>query len=130
MNMLMYSRDISQAYIQSESKLERDVYVRAPPEMNLPPSKILKVLKPLCGIPESCLHWFVTYMNHYRMNLGMRSTRYDPCILHKRDGGKLVGMIVLKVDESFGFGTEKIPKRRGKESRKFKSKPQHALRKN
>ncbi len=40
MNMPMYSRDISQAYIQSESKLERDVYVRAPPEMNVPPSKI------------------------------------------------------------------------------------------
>ena len=42
-----YTRDITQAYIQSHTQLERDVHIRAPNELGLPPDYALKVVKPL-----------------------------------------------------------------------------------
>lgn len=40
-----YTRDITQAYIQSTTTLERDVYISAPKEMGLPVGSVLKVVK-------------------------------------------------------------------------------------
>jgi len=53
-----YLRDVTQAYTQSKSELERDVFLEPPPEMNLPSGKVLLAVKPLYGVPESGLHWF------------------------------------------------------------------------
>ena len=58
-----YIRDILQANIQSESNLERPVYLEPPKEMQLTGNQVLLAKKPLYGIPESGLHWYVTY--HY-----------------------------------------------------------------
>ena len=44
------------AYIQSHTQLERDVYIRAPDKLGLEEVYVLKVVKPLYGIPESGLH--------------------------------------------------------------------------
>ncbi|POS82648.1 hypothetical protein EPUL_005760, partial [Erysiphe pulchra] len=46
LRMNLYLRDITQAYVQSVTKLSRDFYIRAPKEMS-PENKILKKLKPL-----------------------------------------------------------------------------------
>lgn len=51
-----YTRDLTQAYIQSKNRLERDVYIRPPPELGLAARIELKVLKPLYEIPESGIH--------------------------------------------------------------------------
>ena len=65
----LYLRDISQAYVQSATKLNRDFYIRVPFELTtaLSVSKgtILKVVRLLYGIPELGNHWFKTYHNHY-----------------------------------------------------------------
>lgn len=45
--------DIPQAYMKSETPLERHVYISAPDEMQLPPDTILKVVRPLSGIAQS-----------------------------------------------------------------------------
>lgn len=37
----MFVREVTQAYIQSTTTLERDVYIRAPAEMELPPGTVL-----------------------------------------------------------------------------------------
>lgn len=60
-NMKMFTRDVTQAYVQSETPFERDVYICTPLEMQLPPNIVLKVVKPLYVIPESDLHWYLTY---------------------------------------------------------------------
>ena len=60
-----YFRDIDQAYSQAESELERFVYLEAPFEMGLQEDEILLAIKPLYGIPESGLHWFVTFQGHH-----------------------------------------------------------------
>ena len=53
----VYLRDISQAYTQSTTAMLRNIYVRAPTEMELPTNKILRVALPLYGIPEAGTHW-------------------------------------------------------------------------
>ena len=56
--MDLYLRDITQAYTQSTTLLSRDFFVRPPPELGLEEHQILKVIKPLYGIPEAGNHWF------------------------------------------------------------------------
>lgn len=57
-----FLRDISQAYLQSDTSLEREVCIYPPPELGLPDETVLKVMKPLYGIPESGLRWYLTYL--------------------------------------------------------------------
>lgn len=50
-----YTRDISQAFVKSQTTLRRDIYVCPPKEINAP-DKVLHNLKPLYRIPESPIH--------------------------------------------------------------------------
>lgn len=86
----VFTRDISQAYTQSKSKLVRDFYVHPPAELNLPDGILLKVLLPLYGVPEAGTHWFHTYHDHHVKNLNLKQSKYDPCLLFSSDA--LVGL--------------------------------------
>ena len=66
-----YVRDISQAYVQSQTHLERLVYLRPPKEMGIASDELPLARKPLYGIPESGLHWFLTYHGHHLDRLNM-----------------------------------------------------------
>lgn len=56
----LYLRDVTQAYVQSTLDLNRDFFIRPPPElitmMGTSPECILKVVKPLYDIPEAGNH--------------------------------------------------------------------------
>lgn len=91
--------------------------------MNLAEGQVLKVLKPLSGIPDSGLHWFLTYQAYHKQKLQMKSTKTDPCVLYKRNHENLWGMTVLQVDDSFGFGDEDFLSLENYEAERFKSKP-------
>jgi hypothetical protein len=60
LSMELYLRDITQAYVQSRSILNRDFYVQPSPEliklMGISNDCILKVVKPLYGVPEAGNH--------------------------------------------------------------------------
>lgn len=122
-----YIRDISQAYLQSESPLERKIFLRPPKEMNLGADVVLCVLKPLYGVPESGLHWFVTYWTHHRERLSMKSTTGDPCLLYRPGDMHAEGVTALQVDDSFGHGTVEFLKDEERESKRFKCKPRKIL---
>jgi len=126
-----YVRDISQAYLQSESELERLVYLRPPKEMGLAQDEVLLVKEPLYGIPESGLHWFITYHSHHTGRLRMKPTRGDPCVLYRPADSKsqCMGLTVLKVDDSFGHGDTKFLDDEERESRRFKCKPRKLVKK-
>lgn len=64
-HLKLYLRDITQAYVQSTTFLNRKFYVRPPAEIQLPVDSILKVVKPLYGVPEAGAHWFSTYHKHH-----------------------------------------------------------------
>ena len=106
--MKLYTRDVTQAYIQSKSKLERKVYIKPPKEMMLSDDQVLRVIKPLYGIPESGLHWSLTYLEHHVESLGMKRTLIDPCVLVKRNKNGLDVLMFLQVDDSLGVGSTKL----------------------
>ena len=101
----LYLRDISQAYVQSATKLNRDFYIRAPFELatalSVSKGTILKVVRPLYGIPESGNHWFKTYHDHHIKELHMHQSTYDPCLLHCNDhDAGTFGIVGLQTDDT------------------------------
>lgn len=100
-HMTVYSRDVTQAYIQSDKTLERPFYIRAPVEMYLPAATLVRVLRPLYYIPESCLCLYITYRQYHIYRMCMEKTTVDPCMLLLTGRNQtLEGRIVLKVDDS------------------------------
>ena len=122
-----YIRDVSQAYIQSHSVLNRTIYLKPPEEMNLPKNHVLLVKKPLYGIPESGLHWFLTYQSHHKQMLHMEETHGDKCILYRLKNNLLDGLTILQVDDSFGHGSKEFLDDEERESHKFKCKPRQVI---
>ena len=54
--MSVYLRDISQAYVQSTTYLNREIFIRPPPELGLSKDSLLQVVKPLYGVPKAGNH--------------------------------------------------------------------------
>jgi hypothetical protein len=78
----LYLRNITQAYVQSKTPLNRQFFIRPPSELNLSKDSILRVVKPLYGVPEAGAHWFNTYQKHHKNNLMMIESTFDSCLLH------------------------------------------------
>ena len=85
-NIKSYLRDITQAYVQSTSNLNRQFYIRPPPELisllDASADYIVKVMKLLYSVPEAGNHWFATYHIHHKDKLGMKESTYDSCLLY------------------------------------------------
>lgn len=108
-----FTRHVTQAYVQSQKPLERGMYRTAPTEMNLPQDAVLKVLKPLYVIPESGLHWYLTYLEYHVEKLEMVCATVDPCMLtNKHEEGRSVTARILQVDDCLAFGDEEFMIRR------------------
>lgn len=94
----LFLRDITQAYTQATTRLNRVFYIRPPPEIGFPPGTILRVIKPLYGIPESGNHWYGTYHKHHTEKLNMATSTFDPCLLHTT--GDDFGLVGLQTDDT------------------------------
>jgi hypothetical protein len=121
-----YIRDISQAYVQSHTKLERPVFLEPPPEMALPDDIVLRAVLPLYGIPESGLHWFLTYQGHHKQKLRMQAANVDSCFLFRRQDDALC-VTVMQVDDTFGHGPPEFLKEEDVAAMDFVSKPRTEL---
>lgn len=98
--------------------------------MDLPSSTILRVVKPVHGIPESGLHWYLTYMEHHMTQLGMYITTVDPCIMARRLWWKiqLERRIIFPVDDSLILGNAIFQAVKETASKTFMSKQKTPLR--
>lgn len=92
----LYLRDITQAYVQANTELNRLFFIRPPPElilaMGINNDDILQVILPLYGIPEAGNHWFKTYHTHHLEELSMEQSTYDPCLLYSTEPFGVVGL--------------------------------------
>jgi ribonuclease HI len=125
-DMKLFTRDVTQAYIQAETELTREVYVEAPSEMGLTDDEILLVRKPLYGLPEAGVHWFATYSAHHIKHLGMKQSPADPCLFYKASASpkpSLEGISCLQVDDSLSAGRNAFVAEEEKHSRRFLCKP-------
>ncbi|KAI1001546.1 hypothetical protein K3495_g6656 [Podosphaera aphanis] len=82
-NMGLYFGDITQAYVQSNSELNRLILANLPASERHkhPPNTVMRIFKPLYGIAEAGTHWYATYHAHHLNNLNMETSTYDPCFL-------------------------------------------------
>jgi hypothetical protein len=85
----LYLRDISQAYVQLNTSLNRNFFIRPPLELasqiGLKEGEILRVVKPLYGVPEAGNHWFKTYHSYHVNQLSMEQSTYNPYLLFSND---------------------------------------------
>lgn len=122
----VYVRDITQAYTQADEDLKRMVYLEPPVEMGLPEGKVLLCIRPLYGVPEAGLFWYSTYSSYHTDDLQMLRSRVDPCLFvrHEDDG---TSVVLLQVDDSFGFGPKGFLDSEEEHVQKFKCKPRTML---
>jgi hypothetical protein len=101
-------RDITQAYVQSQTILNRLIVAKLPNQIQhqYPEGTVMKILKPLYGIAEAGTHWWATYSNHHRENLSMVTSTYDPCLLitSADAAGKAFGIVGLQTDDTLILG--------------------------
>lgn len=74
-------RDIYQVYIQAYLKVTRPIFIRPPTILNPPEGFLLLVDRPLYGLTDSSLHWFVTYSDHHKKQLSMIDSFHELCLL-------------------------------------------------
>lgn len=84
----LWSRDVTQAFVQSKDNLKRELYMRVPKRQNVletirdPPHSVLKAIKTLYGLPESPTYWWTTFSSFYSKELGMEPAVLDPCLFY------------------------------------------------
>jgi hypothetical protein len=108
---MAYLRDITQVYTQSETELNRQFYVRPPQELRLPEGKILRVVKPLYGVPEAANHWYGTYYRHHIGRLGMKPSTYSPYLLYTTDDKTGFGVVGIQTGDAFFIVNETFTKK-------------------
>jgi hypothetical protein len=126
----LYLRDITQAYVQSTTTLNRLLLAYLPKEMQdqYPPGTIMIVRKPLYGIPEAGTHWWATYYKHHKEKLSMTTSSYDPCLLITTTKG-IFGVVGMQTDDTLFLGSEKFATLEEEELKKaqFSAKPRDEL---
>ena len=96
----LYLHDITQAYVQSSTSLNRQFFIRPPPICGLQNSSIMKVIKPLYGVSEVGAHWFNTYYTHHINKLSIMESTYDSCLIYTDGNDKRFGVISLQTDDT------------------------------
>jgi hypothetical protein len=102
------------------------VILEPPIEMNLSKDKLLLCIRPLYGIPDSGLLWFLTYTAHHKDVFGMTQCRADKCMMVESEGTG--GSIVcLQVDDSLGTATADFMALEEENINAFRAKPRQTV---
>ncbi len=88
--------DIKAAFLQSQ-ELDRTVYVK-PPKNLKKVGVIWQLEKPAYGLNDSPRNWYNS-LKDFLVSLDCSVCRYDPGLFYKHEQGKLIGMILLHVDD-------------------------------
>jgi hypothetical protein len=64
---ILKSRDLDQAYTQSETPVNRKVLCEVSEELGLDDSWVLVLVRPLYGLGEAGLHWFLTFFRYHKV---------------------------------------------------------------
>lgn len=68
-NLIIFLRDIVQAYMQTKEDMQRVVYLRPPAFLGFNPLILLHVEREFYGHPEAGLLWFKTYHKRHSDHL-------------------------------------------------------------
>lgn len=116
------STEVSQAYLQSVVKVLRDVYLHPTKESHLPPGTLLKLLRPLYGLPDAGDYWHSTFSHHMTKDLGMQQAFRDLALLYNHVKWKLKGLGWTQVDDTLLTGDDAFKRLNKETSGKYESK--------
>lgn len=118
----LWSQGVSQAYLQSASKLTRDVFVQHRQGFKIEPNEILSLLKPLNGLTDSGDYWDMKMNNRLKEDLQMKPLIGDlPCFI-KIMQGKLKEITGVYVDNTLAAGNDEFLQDSKLTEQKLKSK--------
>ena len=127
----IWLRDITQAYTQSETPLQRTILAELPKQIRhiYPEETIMAVIKPLYGIAEAGAHWWATYFKHHTEKLDMETSTYDPCLLVTGSESAHFAIVGMQTDDTLGISDDGFSVREDEElgKAKFLAKPKEFL---
>ncbi|KAI1000667.1 hypothetical protein K3495_g7531 [Podosphaera aphanis] len=129
--MTISLRDITQAYPQAHSQLQRQIFAELPQELKdkYPEGTIIRVIKPPYGIAEAGVHWFHTYQEHHKQQLGMEMSTSVPFLLITVGSADSFGIVGMQTDDTLMLGTESfsVQEEMQLEKAKFRAKARIVL---
>jgi hypothetical protein len=129
--MTAWLRDITQAYVQSNTSLNRKILARLPTQIRdqYPPDTVMRVIKPLYGIAEAGTHWWATYHSHHIKKLQMTTSSYDLCLLISTTENPDFACVGMQTDDTLGLSTIAFSIREDKKLKeaRFTAKPKQVL---
>jgi hypothetical protein len=104
----LWLRDVTQAYTQSNTPLQRLILAKLPKELRnrYPAGIIMVIVKPLYGVAKAGAYWFVTYFKHHIEQLRMAISTYDPCLLVTTNEADGFGVVGLQTDDSLDLSDD------------------------
>jgi hypothetical protein len=128
-NYVLKLRNITQAYSQLSSKLNREIFARLPKELRdkYPRNTIIQVIRPFYGITESGVHWWFTYHKHHLEKLNIITSTYDPCLLITSNGP--FGITGIQTDDTLIICSPEFSAKKKEKIQKaaFRAKPKARL---
>jgi len=122
----LFSHDINQVYLQIKDAMARDLYVKVRPRdaksFGLHENELLRMLKPLYGVPEPGDYWEFIFVLHVKEDLVMDPRTGDPALFLKKDAGD-PGGIGAYVDDSCMGGNKRFQDLMTATLDRFESKP-------
>lgn len=83
---------------------------------------VLRILKPLYGVPESGRHWYIILLEYHVEKLGMVRNTAHPFVLVAREGEHISVLVALQVDDALSVAYEEFLKREETAATTFRSK--------
>lgn len=113
------SKDARRAYLQGDD-LSRDMYARLPKQLRRVFSGYLfHIVKPVYGLKEAGAYWFSKYFNAWISAVRMVATALDVCLLYRRQGNKLDGVVGIQVDDTIMAGSPEFTSAEERMHQKF-----------
>ncbi len=104
-NWSVESMDIKAAFLQSQS-LDRTVYVKPPANLKKV-GLIWQLEKPAYGLNDSPRNWYNS-LKEFLLCIGCLVCRFDPGFFYYKNNNKLIGLILLHVDDFMICGNRKF----------------------
>jgi hypothetical protein len=103
----VWTTDVQQAYLQSASRLKKEVFLKTD-ALELGPSEFLELLLPLYGLAESGDYWGETLGDHHLKELRFRQSFVDFALFFKVVGRRLAGLSGAYVDDLLRAGPSDV----------------------
>lgn len=100
--MRLWGFHVTQVYLQSDTELVRDFYIEPPAALGLDNRKLLRVVKALYGLTDTCDYWHHTLRSVFVDKLGMQPSPGDPALYSKDVYGWLACLASKQSDDILG----------------------------